>query len=48
MLLLLVQRSESTGGILAINRRGQVVLATVAESAMVPFLATQVSVRVNR
>eukprot|EP00879_Flechtneria_rotunda_P000465 GHRR01000566.1.p1 GENE.GHRR01000566.1~~GHRR01000566.1.p1 ORF type:complete len:1351 (+),score=578.78 GHRR01000566.1:197-4249(+) len=35
--------SDSTGGILAINRRGQVLLATVNEPAMVPFVSQQLS-----
>ncbi|WIA40738.1 hypothetical protein OEZ86_004423 [Tetradesmus obliquus] len=35
--------SDSTGGILAINRRGQVLLATVNEPAMVPFVSQQLN-----
>ncbi|KXZ42859.1 hypothetical protein GPECTOR_114g310 [Gonium pectorale] len=33
--------SDATGGIYAINRRGQVLLATVNEPAMVPFVSQQ-------
>lgn len=33
--------SESTGGFIAINRRGQVVLGTVNDSAIVPFVSQQ-------
>uniref|UniRef100_A0A383W0X8 Clathrin heavy chain n=1 Tax=Tetradesmus obliquus TaxID=3088 RepID=A0A383W0X8_TETOB len=35
--------SDSTGGILAINRRGQVLLATVNEPVMVPFVSQQLN-----
>lgn len=35
--------SDSTGGLYAINRRGQVVLATVNEQTMVPFVSQQLN-----
>lgn len=34
--------SPSSGGFYAINRRGQVLLATVNEATIVPFVSTQV------
>jgi clathrin heavy chain len=35
--------SDTTGGLLAINRRGQVLLATVNEGTMVPFVSQQLN-----
>lgn len=37
----LAANSPTTGGVMAINRRGQLLLATVNESAMVPFISNQ-------
>jgi clathrin heavy chain len=39
--IFLASSSDSTGGVLAVNRRGQVLLATVNEPAVVPFVAQQ-------
>lgn len=39
--IFLAAASDSTGGVLAVNRRGQVLLATVNEPAVVPFVAQQ-------
>ena len=39
--IFLAAPSDSTGGLLAVNRRGQVLLATVNEAAVVPFVAQQ-------
>eukprot|EP00775_Hariotina_reticulata_P002628 gene2628-2929_t len=41
--IFLACNSDSTGGIMAINRRGQVLLATVNEAAMVPFVSQQLN-----
>lgn len=41
--IFLAANSDSTGGIMAINRRGQVLLATVNEAAMVPFVSQQLN-----
>lgn len=41
--IFLAASSDSTGGIVAINRRGQVLLATVNEAAMVPFVSQQLN-----
>ena len=35
--------SEKTGGIYCVNRRGQVILATINESAVVPFVSQQLN-----
>jgi clathrin heavy chain len=39
--IFLAAPSDSTGGVLCVNRRGQVLLATVNEPAVVPFVAQQ-------
>jgi clathrin heavy chain len=39
--IFLAAASDTTGGVLAVNRRGQVLLATVNEPAVVPFVAQQ-------
>ncbi len=41
--IFLAAPSDSTGGIFAINRRGQVLLSTVNEAAMVPFVSQQLN-----
>lgn len=41
--IFLAANSDSTGGIMAINRRGQVLLATVNDAAMVPFVSQQLN-----
>ena len=35
--------SEKTGGIYCVNRKGQVILATINESAVVPFVSQQLN-----
>lgn len=40
--------APTTGGFYAVNRRGQVLLATVNESTIVPFVSNQVSNLVNK
>lgn len=39
--IFLAAPSESTGGVFAVNRRGQVLLSTVNEAALVPFVSQQ-------
>ncbi|GAX80055.1 hypothetical protein CEUSTIGMA_g7494.t1 [Chlamydomonas eustigma] len=41
--IFIASASESTGGFYAINRRGQVVLGTVNDQAMVPFVSQQLN-----
>lgn len=41
--IFLAAPSDSTGGIYAINRRGQVLLATVNEATMIPFVSQQLN-----
>ncbi|KAI8476142.1 MAG: vesicle coat protein clathrin, heavy chain [Monoraphidium minutum] len=41
--IFLAAPSDTTGGIFAVNRRGQVLLATVNEAAMVPFVSQQLN-----
>ena len=41
--IFIASASESTGGFYAINRRGQVVLGTVNEAAIVPFVSQQLN-----
>lgn len=41
--IFLTSEASSVGGFYAVNRRGQVLLATVNESTIVPFVSGQVS-----
>lgn len=41
--IFLTCEASSVGGLYAVNRRGQVLLATVNESAIVPFVSGQLS-----
>lgn len=40
--IFLTTEATSLGGFYAVNRRGQVLLATVNETTLVPFVSTQV------
>lgn len=42
--IFLTSEASSVGGFYAVNRRGQVLLATVNESTIVPFVSGQVSI----
>ncbi len=41
--IFITSEATSVGGLIAINRRGQVLLATVNEATMVPFVAQQLN-----
>ena len=42
--IFLTSEASSVGGFYAVNRRGQVLLATVNEATVVPFISSQVRV----
>lgn len=46
--IFLTADAPSVGGFYAVNRRGQVLLATVNESTIVPFVSNQVNIQFNR
>lgn len=46
--IFLTADAPTVGGFYAVNRRGQVLLATVNESTIVPFVSNQVNTSVNK